>query len=162
MTAFTAADGEVAAGRLATEQQALVKSLINLKNHFGRKLLDSHTVAGMTLQRRVDVLDGVVMLWTRYKRYRTLVVWVRMIIVRFRPTHAELPEVEERVTCATKSLAPDNYTGGRIEDLTLEQWYLRARGLLRHAPCDLATAAIAVADHHQDAINTTAASEDLA
>lgn len=48
---------------------------------------------------------------------------------------------------------------GRVEDLGLEQRYQRARDLLWSAPCDLAIAAVAVAEF-QNAVNATAADGD--
>ena len=50
---------------------------------------------------------------------------------------------------------------GRIEDLQLDQRYQRARELLWRAPCDLVTAAAAVAEY-QDAVNLSAMHGDPA
>jgi hypothetical protein len=63
MTIFTAADGQAVATRLATEQQAIVESLINLEDHLGRRLLDNTAWKGATRKRRADVLDGFARLW---------------------------------------------------------------------------------------------------
>jgi hypothetical protein len=50
---------------------------------------------------------------------------------------------------------------GRMEDLALAQYYLRARDLLWRAPCDLTLAAAAVAEY-QDAVNKTVPDGDRA
>lgn len=114
MTIFTAADGQAAAERLATEQQAIVESLINLEDHLGRQLLDSTALEGMTRKRRADVLDGFARLWTLYETYLPAVERVRAIMGRrSRPTRADLREVEELVTGATVALPnPDGLLPG--------------------------------------------------
>ncbi len=109
MTIFTVADAQAAAARLATEQQAIVESLMNLENHPGRRLLDSAAVAGVTRERRTDVLDCVATLWTLYETYQTAVLRVRTIMARPSPPDpAELRDVEKLVTGAAMVVAPSS------------------------------------------------------
>jgi hypothetical protein len=127
MTTFTAAQGEAAAEQLASEQQAIIENLINLEDHPGRKLLNSIALEGMRLGRRAEVLDGVAELWLLYESYRSAAVRVRTIMARRSPPSRAAPrQVEER-----------------------------AHELLWRAPCDLVTAAAAVAEY-QDAVNARA------
>lgn len=105
MTTFTAAEGNAAAARLATEQQAILESLINLDGHLGRQLLDNTAMEGVTRARRADVLGGLARLWTLHETYRSVVQRVHDIMVRrSRPTRADLLEVEELVTGASVAL----------------------------------------------------------
>jgi hypothetical protein len=102
MTIFSAAEGHAAAARLGAEQQAIVESLINLEDHLGRQLLDSTVLEGVTRERRADVLDGFVRLWSLYETYRSAVQRVNAIMDRrSRPTRADLHELEELLTGAT-------------------------------------------------------------
>ena len=108
MMTFTTADGNAAAERLETKQQAIVESLINLEDHLGSKLLDSTALEGVTRKRRAEVLDGFAALWTLYETYRTVVVRVRAIMGRHsQPTRADLCEVEELVTGAATVALPN-------------------------------------------------------
>jgi hypothetical protein len=151
MTAFTA-DAEVAAERLTTKQQTIVERLINLKNHFQRKLLDSPTVAGGTSSEGPTCSAALPCCGCAIRA--TEPQWCGFV----RPWHCpgrhtlKLHNAEELVSSATKGLVAVIPTGA-TEDLTLEQRHQRAR----RTPCDLA----AVADY-QDAIDATAANEDLA
>lgn len=107
MTIFTAADGQAAAERLTTEQQAIFESLMNLEDHLGHKLLASAVVEGVTRERRADVLAGFATLWTLYEAHRTAVARVRTIMARrSRPDRAELREVEELVRGAATVALP--------------------------------------------------------
>lgn len=114
MKIFTAAEGNAAVERLATEQQAIVESLIKLEDHLGRRLLDNTVLAGVTRQRRADVLDGFARLWALHETYVSAVGRVREIMGRrSRPTRADLREVEELVTGATVALPnPDGLLPG--------------------------------------------------
>lgn len=117
MTTFTAADGRAAAEHLTYEQQALYDSLIDLEDHLGRKLLDSTAVTGLTRQRRDYILDGFATLWGRYESYRSAVARVHTIMSASRPTQADLREVEQLVTDATKNLATIRALYGGMYDV---------------------------------------------
>jgi hypothetical protein len=107
VTTFTAAQGEAAAERLITEQQAIVENLINLEDHPGRKLLNSTALEGVSLERRAEVVDGVAKLWLLYESYRSAAVRVRTIMARRSwSTRAALREVEGLVTGAAVVAVP--------------------------------------------------------
>ncbi|MGH3780567.1 MAG: hypothetical protein ACRDRO_08030 [Pseudonocardiaceae bacterium] len=131
MTTFTAADGadRAAAERLATEQQQIVESLIDLEDHLGRKLLDSTTLEGVTRERRAKVLEDFATLWARYESYRIVAVEVRTIMARSRLTQAELREVRETVTRAAELVVAIQAIYGRIHDVVVatdEVWTVMA------------------------------------
>ncbi|HEV7452869.1 MAG TPA: hypothetical protein VGO16_16085 [Pseudonocardiaceae bacterium] len=59
MPIFTAADGQVTAGRLATGQQAIFESLMNLEDHLRHKLLCEAHAHAAELDRADDAVDVV-------------------------------------------------------------------------------------------------------
>ena len=107
MTTFTAAHREAAAERLATEQQVIIENLINLEDHLGRKLLNNTALEGVSLERRAEVLDGLMRLWALYESYRSTAVRIRVIMARRpRASRAGVREVEDLLTGAVLVAIP--------------------------------------------------------
>lgn len=132
MTIFTAADGQAAAERLTTEQQAIFESLMNLEDHLGHKLLASAVVEGVTRERRADVLAGFATLWTLYETYRTAVARVRTIMARrSRPDRAELREVEELVSGAAAVALPSSNRSLLGRQVTLDELVSEIQAMYR-------------------------------
>jgi sulfur transfer complex TusBCD TusB component (DsrH family) len=122
MTIFTAAHGEAAAERLATEQQAIIENLINLEDHPGRKLLNSTALEGVSLACRAEVLDGLAMLWLLYESYRSAAVRVRAVMARrSRLTRAAIRAVESLVTGAAMVAVPHPEGSGAPRKLSLNE-----------------------------------------
>ncbi|MDQ2882200.1 MAG: hypothetical protein M3Y48_13525 [Actinomycetota bacterium] len=134
MPTFTESDDAdgidgAAAERLATEQEQIAESLINLEDHLGRRLLDSTMLAGVTLERRAKVLDDFATLWARYESYRIVAVEVRTIMARSPLTQADLCEVRELVARAAELAVGIQTISGRIHEVlvaTEEVWTVMA------------------------------------
>ncbi|MGH3550705.1 MAG: hypothetical protein ACRDQU_21815 [Pseudonocardiaceae bacterium] len=136
MPTFTESDGtdgtdgiDGVAERLATEQEHIVESLINLEDHLGRRLLDSTMVEGVTLERRTKVLDDFATLWARYESYRIVVVEVRTIMARSPLAQADLREVRELVTRAAELVVAIQTIYDRIHEVVVatgEVWTVMA------------------------------------
>jgi hypothetical protein len=119
MTPCTAADGEAAAERLATEHQAIVERLITLEDDLACKLVDSAALEGVTSRRRADVLDGFATLWSCSESYRAAAMRVRAIMERSEPTPADLRAVQDLVTRAGQLAAEIHVLYGDIHEVVI-------------------------------------------